>query len=191
MSGRLLRLAKAIAVIDVKEPEGGCFPGAEKVLEKQKGPGGMWREDELLDYGRAKGTVPDKKPKDLDLRAEDLANRLEEAVAAIGDCVAILKELGMDEGKAGDKILSIVRDETLGPERIPGGFSEGKPDSEFDPDQLEKGIKVELEHTGNIGVAKEVSKDHLCENKRYYDYLEEMEEKAEKKGDSCRLADQT
>lgn len=160
MSGRTLRLARAVALIDAREPEGDCLPGAENG--------------------------------DLDLKAEDLANRLEEAVAAIGDCVAILKELGMDAGKAGDKILSIVRDEALGPERIPGGFSEGKPDSEFDPDQLEKGIRVELEHTGDIGVAKEIAKDHLTEMPcDYYDRLEEMEEEAEKAGKTNRLADET
>lgn len=134
----------------------------------------------------------EQQPKDLDLQAEDLAHRLDEAVAAIGDCVAILKEFGMDPGKAGEQILCIVRDEVQGPERIPGGFAHGKPDSEFDPDQLEKGIRIELEHTGDIGVAKEIAKDHLVEMPDdYYDRLEEMEEAAEKAGKTNRLADET
>ncbi len=164
MSDRLVRLAKAIAVIEVK-----------------KAPDGMWREDELLDYGRAEGVLPDKGKKDgLDLKAEDLANRLEEAVAAIGDCVAILESLGMEAGKAEEKILSLVQDEVRGSEEIPGGLAKGKPDSDFDSAQIEKGIKVELEHTGDKDKAREIAKDHLMENPKYYDYLEEMEEKADK-----------
>lgn len=76
-------------------------------------------------------------------------------------------------------------------EYITGGYAEGKRDDEFDPVQLEKGIKVELEHVvkftdkGNvrkpsdidIARAKEISKDHLAgDHPRYYDYLEEAEE---------------
>lgn len=164
MSGRLLRLAKAIAVIDVKDEPKGC--------------------GKMLEFARGKG--PDlfqgKEPqgKDLDLRAEDLANRLEEAVTAIGDCVAILRELGMEGGKAGEEILGILQDEVFGPEAIPGGLAKGKADSDFDPAQIEKGIKVELEHTGDKDKAKEIAKDHLMENPKYYDYLEKMEEKADK-----------
>lgn len=62
-------------------------------------------------------------------------------------------------------------------EVIPGGFSSGKPDSDFDPEQLKKGIKVELEHTNSKDMAKEIAKDHLVEDPKYYDHLEEMEAK--------------
>jgi hypothetical protein len=165
MSKRLVRLAKAIALIDVKEePEGGCFPD-----------GGMSLEQARHQKGELKGKV-----KDLDLRAEDLANRLEEAVTAIGDCVAILKELGMEGGKAEEKILSVIQGEIQGGEAIPGGLAKGKPDSDFDPAQIEKGIKVELEHTGDREKAREIAKDHLTEIPDYYDRLEKMEEEAEK-----------
>jgi len=51
------------------------------------------------------------------------------------------------------------------------------PDSMFDSKQIEKGIKVELEHTSNKSIAKEIVKDHLSENPKYYDYLEKMEKK--------------
>jgi len=49
------------------------------------------------------------------------------------------------------------------------------PDSDFLPDQLEKGIKVEMEHTDNPQIAKAIAKAHLKENPRYYDFLEKME----------------
>jgi len=122
----------------------------------------------------------EQQPKDLDLRTQDLTNRLDEAVAAIGDCVAILRQLGMDGEKAGEKILSIVQEEVQGTEKIPGGLAAGKSDADFDSEQLEKGVKVELEHSGDVELAKEISRDHLEENPKYYDYLEEMEEKADK-----------
>lgn len=52
-----------------------------------------------------------------------------------------------------------------------------KPDSEFDAEQIKKGIEVEKEHTDDLGEAKAIAKDHLVENGKYYDYLDEMEKK--------------
>lgn len=43
--------------------------------------------------------------------------------------------------------------------------------------QLSKGIKVELEHTANIAVAREIALDHLNEFPDYYDRLEKVEKK--------------
>ena len=117
---------------------------------------------------------------DLDLKAEDMANRLEEAVKAVEDCIEILKELGMDEDQASEKIMSAVEGEVVGKEAIPGGLAAGKSDVDFDPEQIAKGIKVELEHTGDREKAKEIARDHLVENPKYYDYLKEMEEKADR-----------
>lgn len=63
-------------------------------------------------------------------------------------------------------------------ERITGGLADYMPDEAFDPEQLAKGIEVELEHTDSYEEAKEIAKDHLMEIPNYYDYLEEMEIKA-------------
>jgi len=41
--------------------------------------------------------------------------------------------------------------------------------------QLEKGIKVEYEHTKNDQVAKRIAMDHLVEDAQYYDKLQKME----------------
>lgn len=46
--------------------------------------------------------------------------------------------------------------------------------------QFQKGIKVEMEHTSNKDVAKEIVMDHLFEDPNYYDKLEKMESKEEK-----------
>lgn len=59
--------------------------------------------------------------------------------------------------------------------------------------ELEKGIKVESEHSNNPGVQKEIVKDHEVESVQdlsgepnYYEYLDKMEEqmKADRKGSS-------
>lgn len=61
-------------------------------------------------------------------------------------------------------------------DRIPGGKADDRPDSDFDPEQLAKGVKVEMEHTDDPEVAKEIAKDHiLYDGSIYYDALEKME----------------
>ena len=69
---------------------------------------------------------------------------------------------------------------------INGGKDEEEP-GEYSQDQLEKGTEVEKEHTDNDLIAQRIVKDHLVENPRYYDYLEDMENKMKKEG-SCSLA---
>lgn len=69
-------------------------------------------------------------------------------------------------------------------DNIFGGLGDDEPDNKFDSEQLEKGIKVELEHTNDPDKAKEIAKDHLMESKdfrgsnggKYYDKLDAMEE---------------
>jgi len=62
-------------------------------------------------------------------------------------------------------------------EKIPGGRSSGKSREDFPKDQLEKGIKVEMEHSSNQSIAKEIAMDHLDEFPDYYDRLEKVEKK--------------
>lgn len=58
---------------------------------------------------------------------------------------------------------------------MPGGKGDNKPDSDFDPKELKKGIKHELEHTKNRKIAKEIAKDHLSEDPNYYTKLKKLE----------------
>ena len=64
---------------------------------------------------------------------------------------------------------------------LPGGLADGIPDSAFNKVQLRKGIKVELEHTKNKELAKEIAKDHLTEHPDYYKALRKMEDRLEKR----------
>jgi hypothetical protein len=54
-------------------------------------------------------------------------------------------------------------------DKIPGGLSDGMPDSKFDPKELAEGIPEEMrEHTTDPDIAKEIVKDHLVENPHEY-----------------------
>jgi hypothetical protein len=80
-----------------------------------------------------------------------------------------------------EKQASFAEDELF------GGFGDELPDERYDSEQLNKGIEVELEHTSDPEIAKEIVKDHLEESDdyknhdggKYYDKLEEMEEEIE------------
>lgn len=48
--------------------------------------------------------------------------------------------------------------------------------------QLKKGIQVEMEHTNNKIIAREIAMDHLVESPVYYTLLEDMEQKFAKGG---------
>ena len=55
------------------------------------------------------------------------------------------------------------------------GKHDDRPDSDFDPEELEMGIKVEFEHTNDKDLAKSIAKDHLSEIPDYYTRLRDME----------------
>lgn len=48
-------------------------------------------------------------------------------------------------------------------------------------EQIVKGIKVELEHTEDEKLAREIALDHLWEIPDYYDRLDKMEQEGKKK----------
>jgi hypothetical protein len=54
-------------------------------------------------------------------------------------------------------------------ESMQGGLADGMADEEFDPDQLEEGATDEAEeHTEDPEQAKEIAKDHLAKDPKYY-----------------------
>lgn len=59
---------------------------------------------------------------------------------------------------------------------IAGGISKGKK-NEVDPEQLKKGIKIEMEHTDDPLIAEKIARDHITEDPIYYDKLEKIESK--------------
>lgn len=58
--------------------------------------------------------------------------------------------------------------------KLPGGKADNKNPSDFDQNQLMKGIRVEFEHTNDISLAMEIAMDHLTEDEEYYTNLEKI-----------------
>ena len=56
-------------------------------------------------------------------------------------------------------------------ELLKGGKSENLNSEDVDPDQLEIGIAVEMEHTDLPEISLEIALDHLSENPTYYTEL--------------------
>jgi len=61
---------------------------------------------------------------------------------------------------------------------LPGGKADNKDPKDFDPKAVSKGEKVEREHVKNKEVQREIARDHLTEDPKYYDKLEKIEKKA-------------
>jgi len=92
------------------------------------------------------------------------------------------KGMAKGEGKKDKKKAKFFSPASL----IQNGLAAGEPDSKFDTEQLDAGKKIELEHTKDKGVAKQIAKDHLKEIPDYYTRLKAMEAQAkddEKKGE--------
>ena len=64
---------------------------------------------------------------------------------------------------------------------IKGGLADGSRVSDFDSRQLRMGIKVEMEHTKDPKVAREIAMDHLKEYPDYYTELGKMERRLERR----------
>lgn len=59
-------------------------------------------------------------------------------------------------------------------EIIKGGLADEKT-PEPNKNALKEGVEVEMEHTKNPEVAKEIARDHIQEDKKYYKKLKIME----------------
>jgi len=55
------------------------------------------------------------------------------------------------------------------------GKKDTREDMDYPPKELHMGISVEMEHTDDPEIAKEIAKDHLDEDKEYYSKLKKME----------------
>lgn len=55
--------------------------------------------------------------------------------------------------------------------KLPGGVGDRTPSDQIDPIQLSTGIQIEMEHTNDPEIAKEISLDHLTVDPKYYSKL--------------------
>lgn len=82
--------------------------------------------------------------------------------------------------KGSPRDVSIRKLSAKAKEYIKGGMADGQPTSKFPKRQMKMGVKVEMEHTKNPKIAKEIAKDHLAEHKDYYTHLKVAESKMAK-----------
>lgn len=115
------------------------------------------------------------------------------ACATVEDCKNEIDSLisGVSEN---ENSLSDIMD-TIAPEKLEGGLGDDANILDFDPVQISKGIKIEMEHTNDPKVALEITMDHLTEMPDYYDHLEDMEANAEEEhscgcGGKCGCGDE-
>jgi hypothetical protein len=86
---------------------------------------------------------------------------------------------GMSLEPQGDEVEQIAQDKEEVGELISGGKGEGKSPLEFAPDQIKKGMKVEMEHTDDPMLSLEIALDHLTEDPEYYTEKETPETSAQ------------
>lgn len=60
-------------------------------------------------------------------------------------------------------------------DQFPGGLADDKTPDDFCPYALEDGINVEMEHTDDPSLAREIAMDHLTEDPNYYQKLKKIE----------------
>jgi phage-related protein (TIGR01555 family) len=90
-------------------------------------------------------------------------------------------EEGPAEGGANEPKSGNDKNSGSGKDKSPAqGKEKNKENNIVLPDQLAKGIKVEMEHTDDPSIAEKIARDHLAEHPRYYDYLEDMEKQMDK-----------
>lgn len=110
----------------------------------------------------------------------------------------------VDQGLAGaggeqTQAAEIPGAEAVAPqEEIPGGLASGKTAADVAAKhnvsveeinaQLEKGKKVELEHTDDEKAACEIALDHLMEDPKYYDKLATIEDEPKEPADEIKPA---
>lgn len=75
----------------------------------------------------------------------------------------------MSDGDIRNLVYSLLQD------YLKVGKHRNEPDSKYDVEELKKGVLVEMEHSDNVDICKEIAKDHLSECKNYYTLLNKME----------------
>ena len=88
------------------------------------------------------------------------------------------KELPQQAAQNREKLKKEEKSEKKASEdKIPGGLADHKSDKDFAGKDLKAGEKVEREHTKDPSIAREIAKDHLAEDKDYYEKLKKVEKK--------------
>lgn len=86
----------------------------------------------------------------------------------------------MELGRKAGIMMEVKTKKNFGgytPNNIKGGLADGVNPNQLNQEALAKGVSVELEHTNNPVIAREIATDHIIEDKNYYSKLEKIEPK--------------
>lgn len=100
-------------------------------------------------------------------------NKLAKALDCISAAADIFDKSGLYE-EAND-ITKLLKSFAEWEDEIDGGLADKKKPEDFDKEQLNAGIKIEMEHTNNKLLATEIAMDHLTEDPSYYKKLKTIE----------------
>lgn len=96
----------------------------------------------------------------------------------------IMEALGLKDRPGADEPGAEAGEEEGEPEtydRLPGGLGDNANPNQFDRQQVQKGVRTEMEHTADPGIATEIALDHLAENPQYYGQPEPDSESSERR----------
>lgn len=104
------------------------------------------------------------------LSASDFRKTIQDPKLSKTDKIAVCKEYFQLDN---NELFNFVIDKLskTNEDIIPGGKGDSLSEKDVDPKELKMGIKVELEHTKNSNLAKEIALDHLAEDPKYYTKL--------------------
>ena len=126
-------------------------------------------EDELF-HSMKKNLVANQ------LESQHGFNKLAKAIDYLNAAADIFDQTGLYKEAADvTKVLSKIAEDIEWEDQISGGLADKKTPKDFNPVELEKGVKVEMEHTNDPKLAKEIAMDHLTEDPDYYKKLAKME----------------
>lgn len=143
-------------------------------LTYQKNPETGKYVEEMQDEDEAAGKE-EKMPKDIEERLFDFFStkqtRKDPSVHNLAE------SLGVDPDDVEEVVYKLLQS-FLSAGKF---FESGKKESDFDPKEIEIGIKVEMEHTNNPKIAKRIALDHIVESLpvSYYTKLAAMEKEIE------------
>jgi hypothetical protein len=133
------------------------------------------RKHVLGNNGTSKGTGPTEEGMAVqdasrgELKAAaDSSEKVNYECSCSGRCMCPDNCVGKKYGTCGD-------DKKTAADKLSGGEADNTPDSKFSPKALAEGTKHEHEHTTDNQIAKEIAKDHLSEDPRYYQKVRKIE----------------
>ena len=90
---------------------------------------------------------------------------------------ALADKLGIEHSDFEEQVYMMLSDK-LREDKVKGGRADKMKPEDFSASELKMGIKIEMEHTDDATLAKEIAMDHLEEIPDYYTRLKKMEKEA-------------